>query len=57
MKLFLDITLLLSVLATGVSLNVVSNVDGRESQNSLRAGSRRLDESCKSVSKFACIKL
>jgi len=54
MKLFLDITLLLSVLATGVSLNVVSNVDVKESQNSLRAGSRRLDESCKSVKDVVC---
>lgn len=54
MKLFLDITLLLSVLATGVSSNVVSNGDGRESQKSLRAGSRRMDESCESVKDVIC---
>jgi len=54
MKLFFDITLFLSLLATGVSLNTVSKDNGRELQSSLRAGSRRMEESCQSVKEIIC---
>jgi len=54
MKLTFDITLLFSLLATGVSLNAVSNDNGRKLQSSLRAGSRRIEENCQSVNEIIC---
>jgi len=51
MKLLIDIILFLSLLATCVSLNAFAN-DNRF-QNSIRAGSRRMDE-CSSVKDVIC---
>jgi hypothetical protein len=56
MKLLFGITLFLSLLTTGVSLNAIANENVDGSTNSLRAGSRRIQEgSCSSISKFASI--
>jgi len=54
MKLLFDITLLLSLLATGVSLNAVANDNGGEFKSSFRVGSRRMEENCQSVNEVIC---
>lgn len=55
MKQLFDITLFLSLFATGVSLKAVANENGLGGLAFLRAGSRRTEETCDSISKFASV--
>jgi len=54
MKLFLEITLLISLFSAAASLKAVANENGGNSESSLRAGSRRMDETCDSIMDIVC---